>query len=376
MIVRQEARVIRRCLESVKPFVDAWAIVDTGSTDNTREIIREVMGDKPGSLTDEPQPVAKWWQRKQSFDFARNRNVALEAARKFGTDYILLIDADEELRILSGVPHEFPQLDQDRYVANFRQVPEDQVWHRSLLVKSAAPWFYKHRIHEALHTPDSYKAQAAIIGGLEVLSYSDGGRNQDKIAKHLNDAAACRAAIREEPNEPRHWFYLGQSYAGAQEFLKALHVYERRVEIGGGWDEEVWRARYQIADIKQLLGYHWRDVLAAYLAAFNSRPWRAEPLWRAGILCRDNGEPAMGEVYLRQACRIPYPADSFLIAEDVYRWRAADDLCGCLAMMGHVEECVVFLEKIAASGAVPADELPRILGNIEKAKGEAARVAA
>ena len=36
MIVRNEAPVIRRCLDSVMPIIDSWVIVDTGSTDGTQ----------------------------------------------------------------------------------------------------------------------------------------------------------------------------------------------------------------------------------------------------------------------------------------------------------------------------------------------------
>ncbi|MBV9108132.1 MAG: glycosyl transferase family 2, partial [Gemmatimonadetes bacterium] len=50
MIVRNEAHVIRRALESARPLVDAWVICDTGSTDGTPEVIAEVMAGIPGEL--------------------------------------------------------------------------------------------------------------------------------------------------------------------------------------------------------------------------------------------------------------------------------------------------------------------------------------
>ena len=48
MIVKDESQVIERCLRSVKPFIHAWAISDTGSTDGTQDIIRRVMADEIG----------------------------------------------------------------------------------------------------------------------------------------------------------------------------------------------------------------------------------------------------------------------------------------------------------------------------------------
>jgi glycosyltransferase involved in cell wall biosynthesis len=372
LIVKNEAAVIRRCLDSIFPILDAYAITDTGSTDGTPDIIREhmLLRNVPGAVQVVAPEPAKWWQRKRPFDFAKHRNIALDHARSFGCDYVLLIDADEELRLCEGATWDMPRLESDRYVANFRQLPEGRVWHRSLFVKASVPWYYKYPIHETLHTDGDVPATAAIFAGVEVHSYSDGGRNQDKLAKYRSDARACLAAIKAEPSEPRHWFYLGQSYAGAQEWLKAHQAYSRRVELGGGWEEEVWYSMFQLGPLKELLGYHWRDVLAAYLRAFNARPWRSEPLWFAGCLCRDNGEPALGEAYLRHACRIPYPSDSLLIDESVYAWRAADDLCGCLAMMGRAQECLDMLRRIADCKDVPPEQLPRILDNIEKAEIE------
>ena len=80
--------VIRRCLASVRPWIDAWAIVDTGSTDGTQDLVREALAGIPGELFERP------W-----VDFGHNRSEAIALAER-RSDYLLFLDADEELVVL------------------------------------------------------------------------------------------------------------------------------------------------------------------------------------------------------------------------------------------------------------------------------------
>ena len=50
MIVKNSGEILRTCLEENKKFIDYWTILDTGSTDNTIEIINETLNDIPGKL--------------------------------------------------------------------------------------------------------------------------------------------------------------------------------------------------------------------------------------------------------------------------------------------------------------------------------------
>ena len=99
MIVRNESRVIERCLESVRPLLSGWVIVDTGSTDDTIKKIQRSLSDIPGEL-----------HRREWVDFGHNRNEALTLARGIGT-HLLLIDAD--MTVCAESP--LPQLTADAY---------------------------------------------------------------------------------------------------------------------------------------------------------------------------------------------------------------------------------------------------------------------
>ncbi|MGL5694191.1 MAG: glycosyltransferase [Peptostreptococcaceae bacterium] len=85
MIVKNEEKNLRRCLESTKNLVDEIIIVDTGSTDKTIEIAKEYN--------------AKIYYHKWNHDFSEARNASLEKATK---NWILFLDADEEITLEEG----------------------------------------------------------------------------------------------------------------------------------------------------------------------------------------------------------------------------------------------------------------------------------
>ncbi len=114
MIVKDEEHVIGRCLDSVRPFISRWTIVDTGSRDGTQEKIRELLMDVPGELHERP------W-----VDFAHNRSEALALAAPH-SDYLLIMDADDILEAARDFV--MPQLTDDAYWLsivdkNLRSIP-------------------------------------------------------------------------------------------------------------------------------------------------------------------------------------------------------------------------------------------------------------
>ncbi|MBW2130791.1 MAG: glycosyltransferase family 2 protein, partial [Deltaproteobacteria bacterium] len=78
MIVKNEETTLPRCLESVRGAVDEMIIVDTGSTDSTREIARRYGA----------EVFSTQW--KNDFSFHRNQSIARAKGR-----WILQLDADE-----------------------------------------------------------------------------------------------------------------------------------------------------------------------------------------------------------------------------------------------------------------------------------------
>jgi glycosyltransferase involved in cell wall biosynthesis len=348
-IVRNEAHVIRRCIDSVRPLITHWAIVDTGSADGTQEIIRQSLSDLPGLLIER-----KWT------DFATARNQSLDLGRAIVSGehgaYLLTIDADEVLVFADGF--ELPELTHDSYALAFRLNETDQVWGRRAFFRAAESWRFEGIIHEH-PVSDNPGATAGGIPGLSAWSRSEGARSlAGPIAKAKRDIKVLRRAIRLEPGNPRHWFYLAQSYATAKQIDKAIGAYEKRASMGG-FAEEIYHSLFQVACLREFRGDHIDDVRLAYLRAYEARPTRAEPLFALAVLHNDYGMPAVAELYARAACSKPRPPDALIVTESVYAWRCADELAGALARQGKNDQAAQIVRRLLDLPNLPDVERPR-----------------
>lgn len=355
MIVKNEAAVIERCLHSVLPHIDCWAIADTGSSDGTQETIRRRLGDLPGELIERP------W-----VDFATNRNEALELARRYG-GYALVIDADDVLEVDPG--RAFAGLDGPGYALEI--VDKQTHYWRDALVRLDVDWKWKGVLHE--HLTCTRLTEVKKLGGARIRRIGGGARSQgDLVAKYLRDAEVLRRALVDEPDNARYVFYLAQSLQDAGEVAAAIDAYRRRVAMGG-WAEEVYFSKFMIAQLKQQLGDPFDDVVEAYLDARRSRPARAEPACFLARYLRLHGRHAEACHYARIACATPPSSDTLRVNRHAYGWLARYELAAALYALGDHAACIAVCHEMLADPLLPPQEAPRVRQNIAAAAALAAR---
>ncbi|MBN7795538.1 tetratricopeptide repeat-containing glycosyltransferase [Parahaliea mediterranea] len=344
MIVRDEAAVIERCLASVRAHIDYWVIVDTGSVDDTPARIERALAGVPGELHRSP------WR-----DFGHNRNDALRRARD-KADYLLFIDADEQLEVDAGPAR--PALAAEAYSLEtcFGALRYDRV----ALVSTALPWRWVGVLHEYLEA-DAPVAQPRLPG-FRIRVTPDGARSRDP-AKFDKDAAVLREALAREPDNARYAFYLAQSYRDAGKPELALRYYRQRADMGG-WDEEVWYSRFQVAILSEHLQAPRETVIDAYLAAHACRPRRAEALTALATYLRGRQDWELAYLFARAASDIPMPGDRLFVDATVYRWRASDELALAAFYSGRAERAGRLWRQLLDSGELPASERDRVRQNL------------
>jgi len=260
MIVKNESKIITRLFDSVISIIDCYCICDTGSTDNTKELITEYFQSKgiPGKIVEEPFK-----------NFCHNRNFALKSCLNM-SDYVLLMDADMILEVK----------DFDKNILNtansfYILQGDDSFFYQNLrIVKNNGLYKYVGVTHEYIDTPSDNTIIGFEKNKLFIRDIGDGGSKDDKFER---DVVLLLNGIKEEPHNVRYYFYLANSYHDCGRFGEAINVYKKRIEMGG-WIEEVWYSYYRIGlcfknmnKIDDAIRY-WKD-------GFNYYPERLEGLY-------------------------------------------------------------------------------------------------
>lgn len=354
MILKNEAHVIRRCLDSVAPLVDRWLIVDTGSTDGTQEIVRAHLKHLPGECIERP------WK-----GFGHNRSEAIELAGK-RSDYLLFIDADDWLEFDPDFVR--PRLTADAYDVSIQH--GRITYRRPCLVRSALPWRFKGVLHEYLDCAESYTR--AVLDGVRMHYSGEGGRTAEAGAqKFRRDAEILERGLAEEPDNTRYMFYLAQSYRDAGEKELALAAYDRRASDPRGFDQEIYLSRLYAARLAAALGHPNASVVDRYLRAWEARPARAEAIGELTRYLRETGPRwTLGYLLGQRAIALEPTGDSLFVEPDWTSWRCLDEFAIAAYWTGNYRECMSACEKLLAGTALPLEQRERVLGNLNHARGK------
>lgn len=243
MIAKNEAHTIRACLNSVRDVVSQIVVADTGCTDNTVEIAREF-----GATV-----IAAPWENH----FAKARNAALAPMR---TDWVLVLDADEELDAASkpGLPALLSAPEMAGYMITIRDYMPEKNSHflekagkensNSPERAKAAPSYHdQQNIRLFRRNPEVYffgrvhelvEYRICILGlkygPADVLIHHFGHLRGNEIrgAKAMFYRELGRLKVKEEADNPFAWFELGLlEYQTFQNNDAALACFHQTVKL-------------------------------------------------------------------------------------------------------------------------------------------------
>jgi glycosyltransferase involved in cell wall biosynthesis len=216
MIVKNEERYIKMCLENAMMLADEAIIVDTGSTDKTKEIIKEF--DKDIKIID-----YKW-----EYDFSKARNISIENATG---DWILILDADEKLLCDPKKVREILEsAESDGY-----KIPLYNIMDKNMVLYSAVynklfrnnkGYRYEGSIHEQVHIPNMETDKCILEEKIcKVIHYG----YLESVVKERNKSERnlkiLKKQLKEKPDDPFVYYNIGASYEVEGNYKKALDYF-------------------------------------------------------------------------------------------------------------------------------------------------------
>ena len=310
MIVKNESKIIKRLLDSVIDVIDTYCICDTGSTDNTVELIQTYFQQKniPGIVIYEPFK-----------DFGYNRTFALDACNSIVAEYILLLDADMVFWKNPDISLK-QKIKETNYDAYYIFQGSDTYYYKNVrLVRNNIGFSYWGVTHEYVKNPKNTAVYQLDKSVVFIKDIGDGGSKHDKF---LRDIQLLEKGLEEIPNNDRYLFYLANSYKDTNQYDKAIQTYQKRIDVGG-WIEEIWYSHYSMAKCWKLLG-NMNNAIICWMNAYQCYPNRIENLFEIIEHYRYEGKNQLAYLFysIADRMRIEHPEREYLFMQkDIYDYR-------------------------------------------------------
>lgn len=221
MIVKNEEKNIKRCLDSIESIADEIIIVDTGSNDETLNICSNYN--------------AKVINHKWKNDFSEARNVSLEYATK---DYILFLDADEEISkedlgklkaLLSSKKLSEGYFFRLTNIINGTEVGEYVVFR---FFKNKRKYRFRGKVHEQIANCIQKHNKDKCIENIDIKIYHYGyDPNKVNIESKYKRNMGILNTYTEEEKDAYYFYVLGNEYARITDFKSAIESYEKSLDL-------------------------------------------------------------------------------------------------------------------------------------------------
>lgn len=303
IMIKNEERIIKRCIDRALAIADAICISDTGSTDKTLEILNEYLP----TLSIPAHVANHTWK-----NFGHNRTLSFQASQEFCKElgwnpeftYGLLLDGDMNFIMT-------PQFQKTDLTANGYRIIQKNghlEYYNTRFVKLGHPWRCVGVTHEYWDGADCEPLTTVLIDDV-----GDGGCKDDKFTR---DEKLLKQGLEEEPNNERYMFYLAQTLKDLKKLPEAIEMYKRRI-AAGGWYEEVWYSMYVISKLSYEIG-NMTDMEYWALKAYDYNKNRAENLYFLTRIFREKSQHYKAWHYMKLGQQIKKPADLLFIEQDVY----------------------------------------------------------
>jgi glycosyltransferase involved in cell wall biosynthesis len=324
MIVKNEEAVLVKCLDSVKKAVDEIIIVDTGSTDKTKQIAARYTG--------------KVYDFEWIDDFSAARNFSFGKA---GMDYQLWLDADDFLpeeqtqRLIALKKTLGPAVDMVtmKYHTHFDAEGNPLLTStRERLLRRKKAYLWQEPVHECIPLSGSLYHSDIAVWHAKPPSDIVSTRN-------LNIYEGLEASGKQL--SPRQQYYFARELKDHGQYAKAAYYFSRFLDEGQGWIEDNIASCHSLGICLNQLGES-RKARTALLRGFEYSGPRAEICCELGYSFMRSGEYESALDWFQTAARLEMPTSLGFVLRDCRGYIPYIESCVCACNLGDFERAKVF----------------------------------
>lgn len=333
MIVKNEEKTIGRCLSSCRSIVDEIIIVDTGSTDKTKDI------------------AAKYTDRIYDFvwcdDFSAARNYAYDKATK---DYILWLDADdiflvEDMKKILDLKERLPD-DVDtvmlKYNTGFDQFGNVTFsYYRERLTRRSCGFRWHEPVHEYLETGGKLICLDAAVTHAKPadIERAEPSKRNLRIYESLLKQGKELTA--------RGLYYYARELKDHKRYNDALNYFDKFLNSGKGWGEDCISACREMAHCHLALG-DLDKVLGDLFRSFLYDIPRSETCCLIGYYYMDRQDYVKAISWFEVAVTVKQPENSWGFSQPDCRGFVPYIECAvCYDRLGNIDKAIEYNELAA-----------------------------
>lgn len=323
IMVKNEKKRLHITLESVIGHVDSIVAFDTGSTDNTIQILKDFS---------EKNNIPLHLKEGDFVDFSTSRNVSLDYADSFPEiDYLLLMDTNDELRGGKNLrKYAIEQKTNTKSTAYLMC----QEWYsgqydkyfNTRFIKAHEGWRYRGVVHEYMKNTKLKEGEEPIVPRVpdNIVLFQDRTQDDNKSKQRFErDKVLLLEEHKRDPSDSRTVFYLAQTYGCVGDLEDSLYYYKLRTTMEKGFWEERFHAYFRCGVTSMKLKHDWHDSFVWFMKSYEFKA-RVEPLIQIANYYKETKKWGLAYTFLNLAVNLQYPTECILFVDkkayDYKRW--------------------------------------------------------
>lgn len=325
MMIKNEEKRINVSIESLKDCIDSLVVYDTGSTDNTINILKELCVKYNINLR---------LKEGEFVNFEISRNISIEFAETFSDiDYLVLLDCNDELRngkLLRKICQSYKN---NNMITSFLTCQkwfsgnQTTKYFNTRVIKNKKGWRFKGAVHEYLKdtTKKENESDKVIKLPEKIEIYQDRTKDDNKSFKRFSrDKEILLEEFQKDPTNTRTIFYLAQTLSCLNEKEEAFKYYKLR-STKDGFIEEKFHAYYKCAELSYFLKKPLEESIGYALKSYEIIE-RVEPLLFLSLIYKSKGDKDkdkkntyynLSHMFISKACDLEYPKDCILFVDNM-----------------------------------------------------------